>query len=130
MDIVQRKVSLNQENFSNSIRDSLSDYINSRSSQSWNRFPSTYNNLTSIPQSDSEFISDKGRQVYKSDLDMHQIESWLAKNKYMSALRAVTSCGTTGIPATCKNAHTSAMSVSCGKTVSYTHLTLPTNREV
>ena len=115
MSIISRYALLVQEEFSESLRSSLSNYVNSRSSQSWNRFPSSYKNLVSIPQSDSAFNSEKGSQVKKSDLDMHQIESWLVKNKYMSALRAVTSCGTTGIPATCKNEHTSAMSVSCGK---------------
>lgn len=115
MDIISRYAHLVQEEFSESLQSSLSNYINSRSNQSWNRFPSSYKNLVDVPQSNSAFNSEKSSQVYKSDLDMHQIESWLVKNKYMSALRAVTSCGTTGIPATCKNEHTSAMSVSCGK---------------
>ena len=115
MDIISRSAHIVQQDFSDSIQSSLSDYINSKSNQSWNRFPSTYNNLVDIPESNSPFISDKSRQVYKSDLDMQQIESWLVKNKYMSAHRAVTSCGTTGIPATCKKDHTSAMSMSCGK---------------
>ena len=107
MDIISRSAYIVQQDFSDSIQSSLSDYINSKSNQSWNRFPSTYKNLVEIPKSNSPFISEKGRQVYKSDLDMHQIESWLVKNKYMSAHRAVTSCGTTGIPATCKKDHTS-----------------------
>ena len=115
MSIISRYAHLVQEEFSENLQDSLSDYINSRSNQSWNRFPSNYKNLVEIPKSNFPFKTQKGSQVYKSDLDMHQIESWLARNKYMSALRAVTSCGSTGIQASCKNDHASAMSVSCGK---------------
>jgi len=101
MDILQCKVSLNQEDFSNSVLDSIQNYISSNSNRSYHRFPSIYKNkLIDLSPASTLSPNTMTSNVYQ-DVLSQKVEKWLIDNKYQSAERSLKSSGTTGITATC-----------------------------
>ena len=115
MDILQRKVSLDQVNFSKSVEDSIQNYISLNCNRSYHRFPSVYEKkLISLSLDSSLSPNTMTSNVYQ-DVISQKVEKWLIDNKYQSAERSLKSCGTTGITATCTNNHNHALGISCGK---------------
>ena len=115
MDILQRKVSLNQEDFGNNVSESIQNYITSNSNRSYHRFPSLYEKqLVDIDSSSPLCPNTMTSNVYQ-DVISQKVEKWLIDNKYQSAERSLKSCGTTGITATCTNNHNHALGISCSK---------------
>lgn len=115
MDIVQRKVSLNQAEFSENVLDSIQNYISSNSNRSYHRFPSLYEKqLIDIDPSYTLSPNTMTSNVYQ-DVISQKVEKWLIDHQYQSAERSLKSCGTTGITATCTNNHNHALGISCSK---------------
>ena len=115
MNIVQRKVSLNQEDFSKSVEDSIQNYISLNSNRSYHRFPSVYEKQLIDLDPDFPLCPNTMTSNVYQDVISQKVEKWLIDNKYQSAERSLKSCGTTGITATCTNNHNHALGISCSK---------------
>jgi len=79
MNIISRSAHIVQQDFSDSIQSSLSNYINSKSNQSWNRFPSTYHQ--------NNVHGGLNREVSHFRLEFRPNTGWVGENSIFQANR-------------------------------------------